>query len=73
MLGFGEAMTTQITKPSEKTTAGHPEEASVSPGSRALLHQDSLSELAKLLGGGEKTQQSQQASPQLNEYFSEVD
>jgi hypothetical protein len=54
MFGFDEAMTKQITKSIEKTTAAHAEEASISPCSRRLLHQDDLSELAELLGGGEK-------------------
>jgi hypothetical protein len=72
LLGFDEAMR-QAAKTSEKTTVAHAEEASISPSGRRLLSQDDLSELAKLLAGGEKTQNSHQSSPQLDEYFAEVD
>lgn len=73
LLGLDSAMITQVSKPSAKAMVGHSEEASISPSGRRLLNQDDLSELAKLLGGGEKTLLGNQASPQLDEYFSEVD
>lgn len=73
MLGFDHEAITQVSKPSEKIITNQAEEASISPSGRRLLNQDDLNELAKLLGGSEKTQQSSQASPQLDEYFSEVD
>jgi hypothetical protein len=72
MLGMDEGMATKVTKPNVRA-AEHTEEASISPCGRRLLDQDDLSELAELLCGGEKTQHSHQASPQLDEYFSEVD
>lgn len=73
LLGLDNTMITQASKPNVKTMVGRSEEASISPSGRRLLSQDDLSELAKLLGGGEKTQQGHQSSPQLDEYFSEVD
>lgn len=73
MLGFDSAVVTEVSKPSEQAMTAQAEEASISPSGRRLLNQDDLSELAKLLGGGEKTQQGHQDSPQLDEYFSEVD
>lgn len=69
--GLGSNLTTQVTKPN--SMAGSAEEASISPSGRRVLNQDDLSELAKLLGGSEKTQQNNQANTQLDEYFAEVD
>jgi hypothetical protein len=73
LLGFDEAVITHVTKASEKTTVAHTEETSISPSGRRLLNQDDLSEIAKLLSDGEKTQNKNQPISHLNEYFAEVD